>query len=83
MRYHKWILQQLRKEREMESQEWEFDFLNPPETVVCTACGQVHLEAVSIPKTVWNGRKESTYQYCGKDCLWAHYLKRLRANLNG
>jgi len=81
MRCHEWILQQLRKEREMESQEWEFDFSNPPETVVCDNCGQVHLEAVSVPKTVWNGQKEVTYQYCGRNCLQEHYLKQLRERL--
>jgi len=65
----------------MESQEWEFDFSNPPETVVCDNCGQVHLEAVSVPKTVWNGQKEVTYQYCGRNCLQEHYLKQLRERL--
>ena len=81
MRYHNYILYVLRGEREMESQEWEFDFSNPPETVVCDNCGQVHLEAVSVPKTVWNGQKEVTYQYCGRNCLQEHYLKQLRERL--
>jgi len=81
VRYHNYILYVLRGEREMESQEWEFDFSNPPETVVCDNCGQVHLEAVSVPKTVWNGQKEVTYQYCGRNCLQEHYLKQLRERL--
>lgn len=52
-------------------------------TVTCTNCGQEHLESVSVPKTVWNGQKEVTFHYCGQDCLWEDYLKRLRADHNG
>ena len=83
MRYHNYMLFMLRKEREMESQEWEFDFSNPPETVVCANCGQVHLEALSVAKTVWNGQEEVTYHYCGQNCQQDDYLKKLAVQLYG
>jgi hypothetical protein len=67
----------------MVSEEWEFDFSNPPETVVCDNCGQVHLEAVSVAKTVWNGQKEVTYHYCGQNCQQDDYLKKLAVQLYG
>jgi len=70
MRYHEWILQQLRKEREME-------------TVTCANCGQVHMVSVSVAKTVWNGQKEVTYHYCGQNCQQDDYLKKLAVQLNG
>ena len=68
MRYHEWILQQLRKEREME-------------TVTCANCGKVHHESVSVPKSVWNGKVQMTYQYCGQNCLQEDYLKKLVVQL--
>ena len=70
MRYHEWILQQLRKGREME-------------TVTCANCGQVHMVIVSVAKTVWNGQEEVTYHYCGQNCQQDDYLKKLAAQLYG
>ena len=70
MRYHEWILQQLRKECEME-------------TLTCANCGQVHLVSVSVAKTVWNGQEEVTYHYCGQNCLQEDYLKKLAVQLYG
>ena len=68
MRYHEWILQQLRKEREMK-------------TVTCTNCGKEHLLDTSFPKYLWNGTRQVTHYYCGQDCLWKDYIKRLTAEL--
>jgi len=68
MRTHNWILHQLKKEREME-------------TVTCANCGQVHLLCVSVSKSVWNGKVQVTYQYCGRNCLQEDYLKKLTAQL--
>ena len=65
-----WILQLLRKEREME-------------TVTCANCGQVHMVSVSVAKTVWNGQKEVTYHYCGQNCQQEDYLKKLVVQLYG
>jgi len=81
VRYHNYILYMLRKEREMESQEWEFDFSNPPETVVCANCGQTHLEVVSVSKTILTDREEVTHFYCGQACLQDHYLMILAGRL--
>ena len=68
MRYHEWILQQLRKEREME-------------TVTCANCGQTHLEVVSVSKTILTDREEVTHFYCGQACLQDHYLMILAGRL--
>jgi len=51
------------------------------ETVTCANCGQVHMISVSVPKTVWNGQKEVTFQYCGQHCLQEDYLKKLTVKL--
>ena len=51
------------------------------ETVTCANCGKVHHESVSVPKSVWNGKVQMTYQYCGQNCLQEDYLKKLVVQL--
>ena len=68
MRYHNYMLFMLRKEREME-------------TVTCANCGQIHLEVVSVSKTILTDREEVTHFYCGQACLQDHYLMILAGRL--
>lgn len=78
MRYHDWILQELRKENDM---PWEQDFSDQFETELCDYCGVQHIADASVKKTVWVGQREQTFVYCSEKCKHEHYLDRLRGRL--
>jgi len=51
------------------------------ETIKCSHCGQLHLEATTFEKTVWVGKTQETYRYCSTQCSYDFFLARLRAQL--
>ena len=81
MHYHEYILHMLRKEREM-SEEWEFDFSNPPRvpppgTTQCAHCGElIHQDDVLV-KVYHTGTTTEQEYFCGSDCHQSWYINRL------
>ena len=63
------------------SEEWEFDFSNPPKVPPpneCDRCGQRSLEPMPFHVSKYMRGDTQNHQFCSRECHDEFYLDRLR-----